>query len=721
MSALILVVDDSLTVRADLLEALAAAGLSTLGCATLHEARAALASLPVALAILDVLLPDGDGIELLEEIRTTPHTAQLPVLMLSSEAEVRDRIRGLMTGSSDYIGKPYDRDYVVARVLQLARHGSPGTVHEPHSVLVIDDSSTFREALCGGLRSHGYTVYSASSGEEGLRSAAVNRPSLVIVDGVLPGIDGATVIRKLRLDTALRQTPCIMLTGSGEPGAELTALNSGADAFARKEEDLEMILARVQAVMRMAMTPPEEVENSSLLGPKRILVVDDSATYLDTLAEALRGDGYDVIMAWSGEEALDMIAVQTVDCILLDRLMPGLGGTETCRRIKSSPILRDIPLIMLTGTEDREAMIEGLATGADDYVLKSNELEVLKARVSAQLRRKQFEDENRRIRLALAHKDMEATEARATRALAESRAELLSVLETQNQELGIANDQLRLRQQEIDDKNQQLMEANRLKSEFLSTMSHELRTPLNAIIGFAELFKDGLLGPLTDDQQTYVAAIFDSGEHLLQLINEVLDLSKIEAGKMQLDVEPVDLEQMLSDSLSIVRERATISDIHIDWQPGNPVLMVRADRRRFRQILYNLLSNAVKFTPAGGHISLTASQVERQDAATRLPGFAAGIRMPLPQGEYPAFAQISVTDTGIGIAQSDSGRLFKPFTQLDSSLARKVEGTGLGLAVVHQLAELHGGTVAMTSEPGVGSCFSVWLPLWQEPTTTPTA
>src|SRR5471032_3112921 len=149
---------------------------------------------------------------------------------------------------------------------------------------------------------------------------------------------------------------------------------------------------------------------------RRILAVDDSRTYLHQLAEVLGEEGYDVILAASGEQALALTAVQQVDCVLLDRLMPGLSGTDTCRRLKSDAATRDIPLIMLTAMEDREAMIEGLSTGADDYVLKSSEFDVLKARLRAQLRRKQFEDESRRIRAELMSKELEAAEMRAARA-----------------------------------------------------------------------------------------------------------------------------------------------------------------------------------------------------------------------------------------------------------------------------------------------------------------
>ena len=185
------------------------------------------------------------------------------------------------------------------------------------------------------------------------------RPAAIVVDGVLPGIDGATVIRRIRADAALRRTPCILLTASEERSGELKALDAGADAYVRKEEDTAIILARVTAVLRSAGARSPVDTTSSLLGPMRILTVDDSPTYLHEVAAQLRQEGYDVVPARSGEEALELLAVQSVDCILLDLVMPGLSGQETCRRIKSTAAWRDIPLIMHTALEEQDAYDRG--------------------------------------------------------------------------------------------------------------------------------------------------------------------------------------------------------------------------------------------------------------------------------------------------------------------------------------------------------------------------
>ena len=414
MSGTVLIVDDSLTVRMDLTEAFEAAGFHPIPCAAVAEAREALMRGAVDLVILDVLLPDGDGVEFLKEIRECMSSQAAAVIMLSTEAEVKDRIRGLQRGADEYVGKPYDSSYLVAKAREFLRAHRSSVVGSK-TVLVIDDSATLRDELTKALEPAGYIVLTAASGEEGLQVAADRRPDAVLVDGILPGIDGATVIRRVRLDAALRGIPCLLLTASEDKGSELRALDAGADAFVRKEEGAAVILAKLGAVLRGAASTNPVEDTASLLGPKKILAVDDSLTYLQELADALRGEGYDVILAHSGEEALDLLAVQSVDCILLDLLMPGLGGQETCRRIKAAQIVRDVPLIMLTAMEDRGAMIQGLGAGADDYISKSSDFEVLKARLRAQIRRKQFEDENRRVREELLLKEIEASEARAAR------------------------------------------------------------------------------------------------------------------------------------------------------------------------------------------------------------------------------------------------------------------------------------------------------------------
>ncbi len=273
--------------------------------------------------------------------------------------------------------------------------------------------------------------------------------------------------------------------------------------------------------------------------------------------------------------------------------------------------------------------------------------------------------------------------------------------------------ELKVFEQTLQQKNVELEDASRMKSEFLANMSHELRTPLNAIIGFSEVLGDGLMGDMTDQQRGYIGDIFKSGKHLLSLINDILDLSKVEAGKMSLDLEAVQLSPLFANSLSIVRGKAATRHITLVMDEIEDLGSIRADARKVKQIVYNLLSNAVKFTVDGSRVTLRALRVPRADVG-QLSASGTGRSFPLADNEFAEFLKISVTDSGIGISPEELEHLFKPFSQVDASLARKFEGTGLGLAMVKLLSELHGGTVSVESVVGEGTCFNVWLPLRAE-------
>jgi signal transduction histidine kinase len=239
---------------------------------------------------------------------------------------------------------------------------------------------------------------------------------------------------------------------------------------------------------------------------------------------------------------------------------------------------------------------------------------------------------------------------------------------------------------EIEEKSQQIEAANRHKSEFLANMSHELRTPLNAIIGFSEVLQERLFGELNDKQAEYTDDILTSGRHLLSLINEILDLSKVEAGRMELELATFDLPLAIDNARTFVRERATKHGISVDVNIDKRLGDFKDDERKIKQILLNLLSNAVKFTPEGGRIGISAWQSN------------GGV-------------EISVSDSGIGIAQEDQANIFEEFRQVGGDYAHKKEGTGLGLTLAKKFVELHGGKIWVESEVGKGSTFTFTLPI----------
>jgi signal transduction histidine kinase len=238
---------------------------------------------------------------------------------------------------------------------------------------------------------------------------------------------------------------------------------------------------------------------------------------------------------------------------------------------------------------------------------------------------------------------------------------------------------------EIEDKSLQLEIANKHKSEFLANMSHELRTPLNAIIGFSEVLHDRMFGEINDKQAEYLNDIHSSGEHLLSLINDILDLSKIEAGRMELELSRFDVAGALENSMTLIRERASRNNIALALECDDEVGEWTADERKFKQIMLNLLSNAVKFTPQGGSISVRARRGNSS-------------------------VEIAVTDTGIGIKPEDQQLVFEEFRQAGGDHLKKSEGTGLGLALTRRFVELHKGKISLQSEIGKGSTFTFTLP-----------
>ncbi|HTJ84882.1 MAG TPA: response regulator [Polyangiaceae bacterium] len=644
-------------------------------------------------------------------------------------------------------------------------------------IVLIDDSATYRAHVGAALEEAGYVVHPAITGEAGLTLVATVRPDAVIVDGVLPGIDGATVVRRLKSDTALRRIPCLLLTAAEGASDELRSLEAGADAYLRKSDDLGLLLVRIGALLRGSSRGSGET-TPSLLGPKRLLAVDDSQTYLQALREELTDEGYEVLTASSGEAALRLLAAERVDCILLDLVMPGLSGQETCRRIKESTEWRDIPLMMLTAREDREAMIEGINAGADDYIAKSADFDVLKARLRAQLRRKHFEDESRRVREQLVRREAEArfhklfysnivgvffahldgritdandaflglmgyTQSDLERGLlrrdtlstaeffgrnAPAREQLktlgsvppfeqdairkdgtrlpimlgLVLLDGSETVLGFVLDRTEQKtaEEKIRSYTQQLERANRelelakdlaerssrFKSSFLASMSHELRTPLNAIIGFGELLFDGQVPPDAPEHHEFLGDILTSARHLLQLINDVLDLSKVEAGKLEFRPETFDLATLVGEVAAILRPAASERRIRLEIDLDRSIGRLFLDPARFKQVLYNYLSNALKFTPEGGRVSIRAVDV----SVDRF--------------------RIEVRDTGIGIAQEDLGRLFAEFQQLGAGAAVRQPSTGLGLALTKRLVEAQGGEVGVESQLGRGTMFFATLP-----------
>jgi len=647
MTARVLIVDDSLTVRMNLVDAFRAGGFETVPSATAAEARTVLDTVVVDAIVLDVLLPDADGVAFLAELRTMAAHRDKPVLLLSSEAEVSDRVRGLRTGADAYVGKPYDIGYLVAKTRELMRARQPQQ-RDAKTLLLIEDDPTLRLRLKGQLEQQGYLVFTAATGEDGLRVAADRRPSVIVVDGTLAGIDGATVIGRLRLDAALRDIPCLLLTESSDRKGEPDVFDAGADAFVRKGEPVDVILAKLANIGRQTTATAATLGTRSLNGPKLVLAVDDSATYLHEIGASLRAGGYEVALARSGEDALALLAEQSVDCIVLDLKMPGIGGLEACQRIKQNPSMRDIPLIMVSALEKPDPTLAGLAAGADDFLGKSDDLEVLKALVRAQIRRKQFQDENRRQHAELRTKVIEVADADSTRELARSRQNMVEALEWKNHEL----------------------EA------FSYSVAHDLRSPLQVIQGFSEALLDQHAdAPGDDDDAHYLRLINDASRRMAELVDALLDLAR--AGRAELAAENVDLSRLARDVAEELGRGEPDRVLEFAIQDG---LEAYADPHLVRALLANLMGNAWKFTR-----------------------FTEGARIEVGAEHNHADVVYFVRDNGPGFAAGDSEALFRPFVRLHDNPG--ISGTGIGLTTVHRVVDRHGGRVWAVGEVGQGATF----------------
>jgi two-component system, NtrC family, sensor kinase len=512
-------------------------------------------------------------------------------------------------------------------------------------VLVIDDSAAYRTELEVALGRAGYTTAGAADGPEGLRAAAALQPAAVIVDGVMPGMDGTAVIRRMRLDPALRATPCLMLTSAGDEGAELSALDAGADASVRKSDDVELVVSRLAAVLRGdSLVRPSEPPRS-----RRVLAVDDSPLYLSALGGLLRDEGYDVVLATSGEEAIEVLAAQEVDCILLDCMMPGIGGIETCSRIKGAPLIGDVPVIMLTMLDGGDSVIEGLTAGADDYIAKSAGFDVINARIRSQIRRKRTEDDRRRVRERLLHRERRAAETRAAREIAEARAAMAEQLERTTAELDAAHREL----------------------EALShSMSYGLRAPLRGITGFARALEEDLTRSLGEEHLDYLRRIQDSASRMGELVDSLLELARVDDAP--LEVQRVDVAAVVESIVEGLAEASRSVEVRV--APG---LSLAGDPQLVRILISNLLSNAWKFT----------SRTERA-------------RIEIGSTDAHAYF---VRDNGIGFDATNADRLFLPFQRMHPGA--EYAGLGIGLAIARRIVERHGGRIWADSSVGAGATF----------------
>jgi signal transduction histidine kinase len=406
------------------------------------------------------------------------------------------------------------------------------------------------------------------------------------------------------------------------------------------------------AISMMNITAP--VDNSNLTRlvspdgvPASILIVDDTPSKLESIAAVISDMGLDVTKASSARDALRHLLKRDFAVILLDVKMPIMDGFETAALIHGRPRSAHTPIIFITAEADSDSeRFRGYTMGAVDYIFSPILPEVLIAKVNV----------------------------------------FVNLFYLQRK-LKLQTEELQRHSAEITRQNIELERASKSKTEFLANMSHELRTPLNAIIGFTGTLLMKLAGPLTADQDKQLKIVKSSARHLLSLINDLLDVAKIEAGKLDLNIEQVNCNSVLHELTETMRPMAVMKGLQFKVEQVNEDAFIQTDRRTLVQILINLINNAIKFT-LNGEVAIRLSQ--RDENGTLV-------------------TEVTVKDTGIGIKPEDQTRIFEAFMQADTTSTRRFEGTGLGLHLSRKLADLIGGCITLQSEYGKGSTFSLVL------------
>ncbi|MEA2635032.1 MAG: hypothetical protein QOH92_1799 [Chloroflexota bacterium] len=528
----------------------------------------------------------------------------------------------------------------------------------PRRILIADDDPDRLRTSVERLQQEGFTVLSAQDGLEALDRAREELPDAIILNLLLRRIDGLRVCEILKSNPATTNIPVLLTAGVHVDADEgQRALAAGADRFLSDLSPLSTGTGRelgsqdlVQAVRTMLGAEPELEERPILVA------IDDDPDNRAFLTKAVAKQGFEVVTAPNATQARRQLDGRRPALIFLDVQMPEESGLALLPQM-----LRDYPesvVVMMTAYGSEQVAAEALRGGADDYIAKPIDLQRLRALLERNLDKQRLRAE---------------------------RQSLVARLKDSNRYLMRQHAALRRADEEILQINRQLEQSNRYKSEFLANMSHELRTPLNAVLGFSEILLDATMNLTSGERTEFLRNIHSSGQHLLGLINDILDLAKIEAGKMELHAEEMPVAEALQEVTSILEPMARQQGLQLIMAGLADVGVIKADRSKFKQVLYNLLSNAVKFTPPPGQITVTVK-------------------------DSPEQLTVSVHDTGIGMKEEDLPKLFREFEQIDGSYTRRYQGTGLGLALCRRFVEMHGGRIWAESHFGKGSTFTFTIP-----------
>lgn len=552
--------------------------------------------------------------------------------------------------------------------------------------LVVDDNKNDRMLLREMLASKNYEVTEGSDGAEALKSVKASRPDIIISDIMMPVMDGFKLLRELKNDERTKDIPFVFYTAYyvSEKDREL-AEKLGASRYIIKPKDVRELLNEVETVLK-------EYEAGHVKPVEPIISTEEEylSKYCEMVVKKLEGNISQLEAEITGRRQAEE------KLRLSETKMRALVNTLRESENKYRRLVEQIPAVVYMSPPDAFTARIYISPRVEELSGYSEEEWLTDIDLWGKLL---HPDDMQDVLLKVSDRFKEKI-SMEYRIIAKNgdvvwvRDEAILVKDAAGHPLfiqGIMQDITENKKTEVMQlENQRLMAASKIKSDFLANMSHELRTPLNAIIGFSELLEMKIAGELNEKQSRFVNDILVSGRHLLGLINDILDLSKVEAGKIEPVIEKIPVADAINEGLILIKEKARRHNIVLKVELDPNLKFIEADMQRFKQILFNLLDNAVKFSKKeGGTITITAKKED-------------------------SMAKFSVSDTGIGVKEEDLVRLFREFEQIDSGISRKYGGTGLGLSITKKLVELHGGNISVKSKFGEGSTFTFVLPIEQK-------
>ncbi|GGF12840.1 hypothetical protein GCM10011611_18120 [Aliidongia dinghuensis] len=559
----------------------------------------------------------------------------------------------------------------------------------PH-IMVVEDSPTQALQLQFILDNQGWTTSICGDAESALEQLGSVLPDLVLVDFHLPRMNGDEFVRQIRMNVRTRELRVLMLTDSDTTETERKGFESGADAYVAKSTDPEILLTRAHALLRKATS--SVVTHGMVTGFRRsrLLVVDDSATYLHFIVAQLEEEGHDVVAATRGLEVLQKVRDEQFDCIVVDLVMPEMSGTELCEHLDAIRRTQDqlFQIVILTARDSKEDMMQGLEAGADDFVTKSSESEILKARIRALLRRKFLHEENLRITGEFKNKERELERARADKQAAEARAALAEALERSNGELAAAY-------RELQETQSQLVQSAKMASlgALVAGIAHEINNPL--------AFVANHLTTVTRGVETLVpeieAHLSTAGNRTLDKVRQRLDAMRLGVDRVEnlvvklrtfsrldeAEVKTIEIEESIEAVLTLLQHKLT-DRIAVVRRYGD-VKRVSCYPGPLNQVIMNVVSNAIDAIADEGTITIETGRVD-------------------------AMLAIAIADTGSGIPHAIRDRVFEPFFTTKPVGA----GTGLGLSISYGIVQRHGGQLEIESEEGRGTQVTIRIPIEQE-------